>query len=175
MSKPVKNLIVDTYRKRFDGIDSAIMISIRGLAANKNNTLRKDLAGQQIRVTLVKNSLAKQAWQGTGLENLCQLLQGACAVAYGNNAVEMARLLIDQAKQTQFEFKGALMEGELFGPDEVEALSKYPTREEAQGQVIGVALSPAGQIIGAATSAGAQIASILSTIEKKLEDESKEQ
>ena len=54
-------------------------------------------------------------------------------------------------------------------PDQITALSKFPTKEEAQAQVIQVVLGPAGQVIGAATSAGANIASILKAVEEKLE------
>ncbi|MAE65890.1 MAG: 50S ribosomal protein L10 [Phycisphaeraceae bacterium] len=170
MSKPVKNMIVDAYRRRFDEVGSAVMIDIRGVNANDNQKLRNHLAEREIRVTLVKNSLAQRAWRDTALDGLCGLLDGSCAVAYGGSSVvEVARLLIDQAREINLTFKGALMEGEVFGPDEVEKLSKYPTREEAQAQVIQVFLGPAGQVIGAALSGGSQIASILQAIEEKLE------
>ena len=170
MSKPVKNLIVDSYRKRFGQLEAAVLIDIRGIASNDNNTLRNNLAEKQMQVTVVKNSLAKRAWEGTAMANLTESLDGACAVAYGGeSAVDIARLLIEQAKEVKLEFKGALMEGQVFGPDQVDALSKYPTRTEAQGQVIQIFLGPAGQVIGAATGIGSQIVSILKTIEEKLE------
>jgi large subunit ribosomal protein L10 len=83
--------------------------------------------------------------------------------------INVARDLIEQANQVKFKFKGALLDGQVFGPNEVNALSKYPTREEAQAQIIQVALGPAAQVIGAAVGAGSQIASIVKTIEEKLE------
>ena len=46
---------------------------------------------------------------------------------------------------------GAIMDGELFGPTQIEALSKYPTKTEAQGQVIQIILGAAGQVISAIT------------------------
>ena len=55
------------------------------------------------------------------------------------------------------------------GPEQVEDLSKYPTREEAQAQIIGTILDAGGQFIATATCAGSAIASILSTLEEKLE------
>ncbi len=170
MSKPVKNLIVNTYRHRFDGLNSGILVDLRGIKSNDNNALRINLAEQQIKITVVKNSLAKRAWEGTGLDNMTQLLDGSCALAYGSDSVvQVARALIDQTKKIKLSFKGALMEGEVFGPEQVEDLSKYPTREEAQAQIIGTILSAGGQVIATATSAGSAIASILSTLEEKLE------
>ncbi len=170
MSKPVKNLIVSSYARRFEGVDGGVLIDIRGIASNDNNSLRNSLADKQIRVTVVKNSLAKRAWDDTPLAGMTNLLEGSCAVAYGGESVvHIARELIDQAKTYDLEFKGALMEGQVFQADQVDALSKYPTRDEAQGQVIAVLLAPAAQVIGAAVAAGNQIASILKTIQEKLE------
>ena len=37
MSKPIKNMIVAEYKRRFDGVDSALIIDIRGIDANENN------------------------------------------------------------------------------------------------------------------------------------------
>ena len=169
MSKRVKNLIVDSYQRRFRELDGAVMIDLRGIAANDNNALRATLAEKQVRITVVKNGLAERAWVNTPMAGLVDLLEGSCAIAYGESVINVARDLIEQADQVKFKFKGALLDGQVFGPNEVKALSKYPTREEAQAQIIQVALGPAAQVIGAAVGAGSQIASIVKTIEEKLE------
>jgi large subunit ribosomal protein L10 len=84
--------------------------------------------------------------------------------------VEVARVLLDQVKSLpKLQIKGAIMEGEVYTADQIDALSKFPTRDEAQAQVIQVILGPAGQLIGAALGVGNQIASILKTMEEKLE------
>jgi ribosomal protein L10 len=61
------------------------------------------------------------------------------------------------------------MEGIVFGPKDVEALSKYPTKDEAQSQVIQVILGPGSQVAGALVGAGNTIAGILAAMEEKLE------
>jgi large subunit ribosomal protein L10 len=171
MSKPVKNLITEEYRRRFADLDGCVVIDIRGVNALQNNDLRAGLLKEQVRVTVVKNSLAKSALTGTAMEKLGELLEGPCALAYGGESVvNIARSLIARVKEIQaLEVKGAIMEGELFTADQMEALSKYPTRAEAQAQVIQVVLGPAGQVIGAAVGAGNAIASILKAMEEKLE------
>ena len=85
MSKPVKEMILADYKKRFQGVDNALLIDVRGIGANDNNTLRLDLAAKDIRVTVVKNSLASKAFHGTGLEALSGALQGPSAVAWGDS------------------------------------------------------------------------------------------
>ena len=85
--------------------------------------------------------------------------------------VDVAREIVDWAKKIKkIELKGAVLDGELYaGKDGVEALSKFPTRAEAQAQVVQLVLSPAGNLVSAITSPGAEIVSILKTIEEKLE------
>lgn len=171
MSKPIKSLVKNVYRDRFGDLEGAVLIDIRGINAQVNNALRADLAKKQIRVTVVSNNLAKSALSDTMMKNMGELLTGSNAVVYGGaSVVEVARELIEQAKKIPtLQFKGAIMDGQVFTPDQVEALSKYPTKDEAQAQVIQVILGAAGQLIGAATGIGGQILSIIEQVEEKLE------
>jgi large subunit ribosomal protein L10 len=171
MSKPVKNMIIEMYRNQFAGVNDAVLVDIRGIDANSNNALRLGLAKTEVKLTVVKNNLAQKAFEGSGLEGLGELIDGPTTVAYGGESVvNVARDLIDWAKQVGgLEFKGAIMEGTLFGPDQVTALSKYPTRDEAQSQVVQVVVGAAGQLISSLTSSGNDIAGILKTMEEKLE------
>lgn len=174
MSKPVKNLIVESYKKRFEGVTGAVVIDIRGITSNDNNRFRTNLAQKQIKVTVVKNSLARRAFDGTELTPLGDLLEGSSAMVYPVDeevsVVSVARELIGMVKEMPaLSFKGALMDGIAFGPDEIEALSKYPTREEAQAKVVQLLLSPGKNLAASIVSPGSKIASILKTIQDKLE------
>ena len=175
MSKPVKELIAETYKQRFANVTGAVLVDIRGVDANNNNRLRDDLGQKHIRVTVVKNTLARKAFEQNELAPINELLDGACAVVYPENGdttvVNVARELVSWAKELdKMEFKGAIMEGTVFGPDEVDALSKYPTREEAQAQVVQLVLSPAQKLVGAITGPGQQLAGLVDAIRQKLED-----
>jgi len=169
MSKPVKSLIIESYRRRFAEVEGAVLVSIRGLESGSNTKLRADLNGKNMQMAVVKNSLAKQAFNGTPMEMIGQLLDGPCAMVFGGESVvNVARVLIDAVKtQPEVEFRGALMEGILFGPNEIEALSKYPTRDEAIANTITLVLSPARNLAGAIASPGAKLAGIIKAIEEK--------
>ncbi|MEX0655247.1 MAG: 50S ribosomal protein L10 [Phycisphaeraceae bacterium] len=174
MSKPVKNLIVDSYKSRFEGVSGAVLVDVRGIESNTNNRLRSDLAQKQIKVSVVKNSLAKKAFEDTDMAAINDLLEGSTAVVYPGDGettvVNIARELITWAKDIpNLQFKGALMEGMLFGADEIDALSKYPTREEAQAQVVQILLTPAQNLAGAVAGPARKVASLVKAIEEKLE------
>lgn len=174
MSKPVKNLITDQYRQLFEGVGGAVLVDIRGIPANTTNAMRSDLASKDIKVTVVKNSLAKRAWEGHALEPVGDYLDGACTVVYPSSenasAVAVARELVDWAKkEKQIQFRGAVMDGLKFGPEEITRLSEFPTKAEAQAEVVTLLLSPAKNLVGAALAPARNIAGILKTVQEKLE------
>ena len=174
MSKPVKNLIASAYKEEFGDLNGAVLIDIRGVESNDTNALRAELATKSIKVRVIKNSLAKTVFKDGDLEGLNDFLEGPAAMAYpvGEEAsvVGVARELIDWAKKLEnFEFKGAVMDGMVFGPDEIKKLSEYPTKEEAQAEVVQILLTPAQNLVGALLAPGKNLAGILKTIQEKLE------
>lgn len=172
MSKPVKQMIVQEYRERFAGVDDAMLISIRGLDANANNQLRLGLAEKQIRVTVVRNALAKSAFRDTALEALGQVLTGPNALVYGaESVVEVARAVVDVLPRFPgIELNGAVLDGQLFAGDEgVKALSRFPTRDEAIAKDVTLILSPGRKLVGQALGPGSRLAGIIRTVREKLE------
>ncbi|MEM9372685.1 MAG: 50S ribosomal protein L10, partial [Planctomycetota bacterium] len=87
MSKPVKNMIIEDYRDRFGDTQDALVIGLRGIESNDTNAIRGGLAEKSIKVTVVRNKLFGQAFAGTGLEPLKDVLNGANAIAYGAESV----------------------------------------------------------------------------------------
>jgi large subunit ribosomal protein L10 len=174
MSKPVKELITDQYRARFDGLPGGVLIDVRGIQANENNRMRAELAEKSIKVTVIKNSLARQAFKDTDLAPLSGMLKGANALVYPVDdevsVVNVARELIDQAKKNpNLQFKGALLDGIEFGAEGIKALSEYPTKEEAQATIVTLMLSPARNLAGSLGSPASKIAGIIDAVREKLE------
>jgi large subunit ribosomal protein L10 len=173
MSKQIKELIVAEYKRRFDDITDALIVDIRGIDANENNDLRVDLLGKDIHITVLKNSLAKTAFEGSNLEVLTTTISGPSALVFGGNSiVEVARNLVDWAKKVkQLELKAAILDGQLFeGPAGVKRLSDFPTKEEAQGTIIQLVLSSAGNLVKATTSPGSNLLGIIKEIKTRLEE-----
>jgi len=169
MSKPVKKLIRDELIKRFDGVTQLAVVGFSGVDANTTNAIRTRLAEKDIRVSVVKNSLARQAFRELGIQNAGKLLDGPCAVAYGaDSVVTVVRELLDISKETpNLTVKAALMEGDVFTRDKIDALSKYPTRQEAVSQALGCVLSAGANLAGCLVGPAGQIAGILKGIEEK--------
>ncbi|MDZ4832146.1 MAG: 50S ribosomal protein L10 [Phycisphaerae bacterium] len=172
MSKPVKDMIIAEYRKRFTGVSDGVVIEIRGFDATANNKMRTGFRQGGVRVTVLKNSLAKHAF-GTGpLAPLGKALSGSSALVYGDKSVvDIARELVTLATASkEIELKAAVLDGIYFeGKAGVEQLSKFPTRIEAQGRVVSLVLAPARNVVGCVTSPGAKLLGIVKEIQTRLE------
>ncbi len=172
MSKPVKEMIVSDYQGRLEGAEEALVISLRGVDAEGTETIRSGLREKSVRLTVVKNSLAKKAFEGTPLEVLGPVMKGQNAMLYSERSVvEVARELIKLVKDfPDVELKGAVLDGELYaGEDGVTALSKFPTRDEAIAKVVTLILSSARNLVAQVKGPGSKVAGLVKAIEEKLE------
>lgn len=176
MSKVVKNIIMRDYKSRIaqggEQFPDAMVLSIRGVKAVDTTRLRHSLAKKNIKITVVQNALARKVFAGTNLDALSELLTGASALAYGGaSVIEVAREVVALiAKMPAVELKGAILDGTVFkGKAGVEELSKFPTREEAVGKIVGLAVGPGKKIMGQVKGPGSTVAGIIKSIEEKLE------
>lgn len=173
MSKTVKQIIMRDYQDRLEGIEDAMVISIRGVKGTDTTRLRNRLRKDKIRITVVQNTLARKTFQGSGLEPLGKFMSGASALAYSSeeSVVRVARQIVDAIKDFPgIELKGAVLDGTLFeGKEGVEELSKFPTREEAIAQNITLILSPARKLAAQVLGPGSTVAGLVKAIESKLE------
>ncbi len=170
MSKPVKNLIRKEIHRRLEGVSDMAVVSVIGIDGNTNNRLRRELLEKDIHVMVVKNAMARQAFDDLGLEAAAELLDGPSAVAFGaESVVDVVREILGRAKKIPtLSVKGAYMDGEVYaGPERVEQLSKLPTRGEALGTLAGAALGPGGRLVGALLGPGGMIGGILKALQER--------
>ncbi|MDP6546750.1 MAG: 50S ribosomal protein L10, partial [Phycisphaerae bacterium] len=174
MSKPVKALIRDELVRRLEGVTSLAIVGLTGVNAITATEVRKRLGEKEIRLLVVKNALARQAFKVCGLDVACDLLDGPCALAYGgDNVVSTVRELLDIKKEqaNTLVVKAAVMDGEAFSSDRIDALSKFPTRDEAIGTIVSCALAPGMKLAACILAPGSKIASLVKTIEESHAEE----
>ncbi len=173
MSKPVKDLMTSEVRKRYEGIDSVCVIDISGLDAINTNLMRGELKKQNIRMQIVKNSIARRALAGSALEPLAKSLEGPCALVCGEPAItDIAKELAKWAKSHKtIKLKTGIMEGD---PDllDVAELSRMKGRTELVGEIGMLVSSPGSNLASQLGSSAGKIAGCLKAmIEDKEEKE----
>jgi large subunit ribosomal protein L10 len=172
MSKLVKSMVMRDYAARLAGANDAMVVSIRGMSAIDTTKMRSGLAKSKIKLTVIRNNLAKNSFKGTGLETLVPLLSGPSAVVYGGQSVvEVAREIVKVLGDfPKLELKGAVLDGNLFsGKAGIEELSKYPTREEAIGKAVTLIISPGRNLLAQIKGPGGTVGGLIKAIEAKLE------
>ena len=172
MSKQVKEMIIREYKSRLAGFNDATLISIRGVKTSDTTKLRGVLRKKNVRISVIRNALAKKALAGSALEPLFPLMEGNSALVYGEaSVVEVARELTKiLAEMPAIELKGAVLDGQLFsGLKGVKELSKFPTKQEAQSQTVTLLLGPGRKLASQIKGPGATLAGLVKAIEAKLE------
>ena len=76
MSKTVKNLITKELSDRLGKLEGVGVISPRGIDGIKNNQLRRRLREKGLKMTVVKNTLARRSMDGKKLQGFDKLLDG---------------------------------------------------------------------------------------------------
>lgn len=177
MSKPVKQLVRDELIRRLHGVGSLAVVGFTGLDSVATTRIRHRLREKDIRLAVVKNSLARQAFRAVGLAAAAELLEGPCAVAYGADSVVtvVRELSAIHDEAPELVVKSAVLEGKIFREDQIDELSRYPTRAEAIARAVRCVLAAGSNLSGCLLGPGSRLASILKTIEERQTPEADEQ
>lgn len=163
MSKLVKELVTDQLKRELDGVQDLLLVNVVGLTANSTAALRKALRQKNIKLMVIKNSLARRATEGTQLAAAFEGSQGTLAMVWGaSDIVALAKEVVRLAKEKEFEkfeARGGVMGGTALKAAEVTDVSKWPSREEQLSLLLGQILSPGAKLVGQLTSIGGALAS----------------
>jgi large subunit ribosomal protein L10 len=162
MSKQIKQMEMDALKKTFHGIQDLVFLSSSGVNCTADNQARLAMRKKNIRLQVVKNSLARRVFNDLGVK-LEKCWEGPTTIAWGaGNVAELSRELETLIKKNdKIKVKTVLAEGQEISFDRA---LKMPTRAEAIGMVIALALSPArrvmAQVIAPASTIAGQIKSL---------------
>ena len=149
-TKEQKNQKIQEIKDSFAKAQVAIVSDPTGLSVAEITDLRRKLQKEGADYTVVKNTLAIKAIEGTEYECMGELLKGASAIAFGfNDQVAPAKVLASFIKEVdKAGFKGGAMDGKVLSVDEVKALATLPSKEELYAKMLGCINSPATGIAG---------------------------
>lgn len=164
MSKYVKDLVTRDIASRLEGVEDAVVVSTSGMDCNTTAELRTALAEKNVQMMVVKNSLALRATEGTRLAPAFEGMSGQLAVCWGStDFVSLVKTIVeldkDKTKFKLFEARGGAMDGEGLDSEGLQAVSKWPSREEQISLLVGQILAPGANLSGALLGPGKLLAS----------------
>jgi ribosomal protein L10 len=159
MSKQIKEMEMAALGQTFQDVRDLVVLSITGLDSRTDNQVRLGLRKKNIRLQRVKNSLTRLTLEKLGIK-LSRVWDGPTTLAWGAGSVaELSRELETVFRRNdKVKFKGAVADGQEVS---FEQALRMPTRAEALGRIVALALAPAsrlvGQILGPASQVAGQI------------------
>ena len=139
-----KKAIVAELSERLKNSVTGLVVSYKGITVEDDTKLRKELRENDVKYTVVKNTLLSRACDEVGLEDLKPVLEGTTALATSDSEyAAAARILCKYAKDHEnFEVKSGYLDGAVVDMDTITALSKLPTREVLLANVLGAFQAP---------------------------------
>src|SRR5438552_18807415 len=85
MSKFVKDLLTRDLKTQLTGVNDALLVNVVGLNSLKTSKLRTELRNKNIKLEVVKNSMAKRACEGSPLAKAFEGVEGSLAIVWGGD------------------------------------------------------------------------------------------
>ncbi len=169
MSKQIKQMEMDALKSTFQDVRDMVVLSIQGLTSQADNQLRLTLRKKSIHLHQVKNSLTRRVFTELGMK-VSACWEGPTTLAWGASSLaELSRELDTLFKKNdKVKFKGAVAEGQEVTFKQALAM---PTRAEAIGRVLMLALSPARRVASQILAPAARVAAQIKTVSEKSEAE----
>ena len=139
-----KKAIVAELSERLKSSITGVVVSYEGINTEDDTKLRKELRENDVKYTVVKNTLLSRACEEAGLDDIKPVLEGTTAIATSDSEyAAAARILCNYAKDhDNFKVKSAYLDGSVIDMDTIVALSKLPTREVLLANVLGAFQAP---------------------------------
>ncbi len=161
---------VEAFRAEVTQFPAVILVNPQGITAREDFEIRRRLKAMQARYKVVKNRLAKLAFQGTPLEPLTAFLRGMTAVVYSEDGPALARTIRDLSREyTHLAFKAAVVEGHLFTTEQLTALVNLPTKDTARAQLLGTLHGPPAQFVRLILAPAQQLVQVLRQYQEKIQ------
>jgi len=139
LNRSEKESVVKELQGNFSKAQIAVVTDYRGLTVQVLQELRRDLGKSAAEFRVAKNTLLRQAVQGTSCASMAIFFKGTTAIAVSDeDPVAAAKSLVNFAKTNpKLEIRGGVLAGKLITLDELTALSKLPGREVLLAQLLG--------------------------------------
>ena len=169
MANAEKAESVEELKKRFAGVQTAVLTEYRGLTVRQLSDLRKQLKGAAAEYKVVKNRLARIAVKGSPLDGLGKHLTGPTGVAYTlKDPVPVAKALQAFVRNNPaLTIKVGLIEGKVLEPAALKSLADLPSKDALRAQLVGALQGPLSQLVTLLTAAQGELVRVLEARSKQ--------
>ncbi|MBD3251000.1 50S ribosomal protein L10 [Candidatus Uhrbacteria bacterium] len=143
-----KQVALDRLVKEFKDAKSVAFADYRGLTVPQVDELRSKMREANVHYVVAKKTLATQAAKKAGFEVDTKQYDGMFALAFGvEDEIAPAKVLGDMSKTTSVQILGGIFDGAVVPREQVEALSRLPSKLELLGTVVGTMYAPVSAFV----------------------------
>ncbi len=152
---------------------SAVMADYRGVSVDDMTALRKTAREAGVQVRVIRNTLAKRAFEGTEFECLNEVLLGPNILAFSlEDPGAGARVFKEFAKEnSEFEIKALSVGGKLLPAEQIDTLAKLPTRDQAIALLMAVMLAPVTKLVRTLNDVPGQVTRVVAAVRDQKQEE----
>ncbi|MEA1917455.1 MAG: 50S ribosomal protein L10 [Campylobacterota bacterium] len=141
MTKTKKQEVIAELSESLKDANAVIMCDYKGLSVSVLEELRASARAKDVKVQVVKNTLATIALKNNNLEGV--EIKDANIFIWGEDAIATAKTVADFSKTNKtFAIRSAYIDGESADAAKVDAFAKLPGREELLGMLASVWMAP---------------------------------
>ena len=170
--QPYKKEAVADLKGIFGGYTGYIFTDYRGLTVQQITSLRQSLRKLNADYKVVKNNFAKIALKELSQPGVDSYLKGPTAVALAREeASQVAKSIIDFAKETSVKIKGGLVDGTVYDSKQIESFSRLPTKAELLASLMGTMKAPVQNLVYAMNGVSSKLVRTLAALADKKKSE----
>jgi len=165
--------IVKKIRAKAEKAKAVIFTDVKGLSSNNTNSLRAKMKETEADVMVAKNTLLEVALKEAKYDTseASKLFNNSTAAVFSyNDVVAPIKAIIEFAKTLELpKIKGGIIEGKFLSAEQIDTLSKLPSKEALLGQLVYVLQSPITGFANVLNGKQKDLVYALSAIAKKKE------
>jgi large subunit ribosomal protein L10 len=173
MPKPEKIEAVKNLKEMLKDAKGVYLADFTGLTVPEITELRKRLKEKGYIFKVIKNTLARTAFEELGKTQINQFLVGPNALLVSHDdVVEPVKIFFEFKKEFQkSELKVGFIEDRILEAKELEALSKLPGLSELRAKIVGALQSPLYGLVYHLKGLLSSLVLTLESLKKKKEEE----
>jgi large subunit ribosomal protein L10 len=163
ISKQQKEELVEQYKTWLAESDGLVLTQYHNLSVKDISDLRKNVRESGGEFHIIKNRLAKRAFEESGREWEEGVFTGPTALGISyENPSGLAKALKEFAKEHgTIEIKSGYLEERLVSADEINALADLPSMSEMRAKLLSTISAPASKLVRTLAEPGRQLAAVL--------------
>jgi large subunit ribosomal protein L10 len=163
ITKEHKNELITQYTEWLQQSKALILTQYVGLTMKDIDALRAKVRDNGGEFHIIKNTLAKRAFEKVGLTVQPEVLEGSTAIVFAySDAPATVKTVTEFVKSSEFlKIKGGFLEKQALSAEEVRALAELPPLPVVRSQVLGMLLAPASKLARTLAEPGRMSAAVI--------------